>query len=107
MTTATATPAPARLRFGQIVRYEGSIASERGGWFRVSGTRVYGDPGRYNLVPYFGKDGASPLYGARRESIVPVKITSYKCRECHLEHYIERGQPKGPCGLATLPDAVL
>ena len=105
--TATPThPSPARLRFGQIVRYEGSITSERGGWFRVSGTRVDSDPAGTTSSPTSAMTPAAPCWRPPRIHH-PGQDHPYKCRECHLEHYIERGQPKGTCGLAALPDAAL
>lgn len=110
--TAAATAAQT-LRFAMIVLYHGSIESERGQLFRISGTRTVDSVRRYDLISYYGDPGRKPvLVGAHAESVTRVltsQIKTVKCRTCHIEYTSvpAHGINTDGCPLCALPDPVL
>ena len=106
MAAVTTTPVR-KLRFGQIVEYRGSITPLHGEWYRISGSDGPADAPRYRLAPYWGTECGESLKRVRHSSITPIQVQSYTCRECHLQHAAKKGDPKYPCALMQIPDAVL
>lgn len=94
---------PAKLRVGQVVRYHGSITPLRGEWFRVSGSGHKGDNTRYVLRGYWGHEAnGRELTQVRRESLTYIKVETWKCPECRMEHFGAAGDNRGPCKLMQL-----
>ena len=99
-TTQTAAPTTAKLRPGQIVRYNGSQRACEGWLFRVN-SRYDLDGGavRYDLSEWqygqkFDENDRTCLHNVRPGSVthVPaVDILDGKCPECEWEYWYLRG----------------